>query len=117
MSEASRQRTRVRFAHPSERALADLFDRHGIRWHYEPHVFELRRDRTGRTVEAFRPDFFLPDLDLYVECTTMKQSLTSRKTRKVRSAQTKHGIVVAILFRRDLERLRTLHGLRLDEAA
>ena len=47
----------------------------------------------------------------------MKQSLTSRKKRKVRSAQTEHGIVVAVLYRRDLERLRALHALRLDEVA
>ena len=60
MSEEPRQRAAVRFAHPSERALADLFDRHGIRWRYEPHVFELERDGDGRTTEAFCPDFFLP---------------------------------------------------------
>lgn len=101
------------FAHPFEEALADLFDRHQIRWRYEPHVFTLRRDTSGRTVEAFRPDFFLPDLDLYVECTAMKQSLTTRKNRKARIAEKLYGIVVVIFYRRDLERLRRQHGLRL----
>lgn len=106
-----------RFAHPAERALADLFDRHGIRWRYEPHVFELVCDADGRTTKAFRPDFFLPDLDIYVECTMMKQSLTTRKSRKARAAAAKHGIVVVLFYRRDLERLSEQHGLCLDEAA
>ena len=105
------------FVHPAERALADLFDRHGIRWRYEPHVFELDRDADGRTTKAFRPDFYLPDLDMYVECTMMKQSLTPRKSRKARAAAAKHGIVVVLFYRRDLERLSEQHGLRLDEAA
>jgi hypothetical protein len=105
------------FAHPAEEALAELFDRHGIRWRYEPHVFEIRRDRDGRTLQAFRPDFFLPDLDIYVECTMMKQSLTNRKNQKARNAEAQHGIVVCLLYRRDLERLSARHGLRLDEVA
>jgi hypothetical protein len=105
------------FAHPVERALADLFDRHGIRWEYEPHLFEISRDENGRTSEGFRPDFFLPELGVYVECTMMKQSLTTRKNRKARTAAERHGIVVVILYRRDLERLSRRHGLRLDRAA
>ncbi|MCX6013140.1 MAG: hypoxanthine phosphoribosyltransferase [Chloroflexi bacterium] len=32
----------------------------------------------------FTPDFYLPGLDLYVEVTTMKQSLVTAKNRKVR---------------------------------
>jgi hypothetical protein len=106
----------IGFAHPYERALAELFDRHGIRWEYEPHLFELRTDDRGRITEAFRPDFFLPDLELYVECTTMKQSLTTRKNRKARAAETKHGIVVVILYRRDLDRLARVHGLEVEAA-
>lgn len=99
------------FAHPFEEALADLFDRHGIRWRYEPHLFPLEQDADGQTTAGFRPDFFLPDLDLYVECTAMKQSLTTRKKQKARLAEQLHGIVVVILFGRDLERLRRVHGL------
>jgi hypothetical protein len=61
------------FAHPVERELARLFDQHGVAWEYEPHTFVLERDATGRTVEAFTPDFFLPDLGIYIECTVMRQ--------------------------------------------
>jgi hypoxanthine phosphoribosyltransferase len=35
-------------------------------------------------VESFSPDFFLPELDVYVELTTLKQSLVRRKNRKLR---------------------------------
>src|SRR5215204_4310884 len=93
------------FVHPVEKALADLFEQHGIRWRYEPHVFDLEHDGRGRTIRAFTPDFYLPDLDLYVECTMMKQSRTNRKNRKARDAERKYGIVVVILYRRDFERL------------
>ena len=34
------------FAHPAERALADVFDAHGIAWEYEPHTLALERDVT-----------------------------------------------------------------------
>ena len=35
-------------------------------------------------VESFSPDFYLPDLDLYVELTTLKQKLVRKKNRKLR---------------------------------
>lgn len=107
----------MRFAHPVEAELARLFDANGIRWEYEPHLFVLERSRDGRITEAFVPDFFLPDLDVYVECTVMKQSLTSRKARKVRAACARYGAIVVLLYRRDLERLQAKYGLRLDLSA
>jgi anti-anti-sigma factor len=106
------------FAHPVERALARIFDTHGITWEYEPHTFILERDERGDVREAFTPDFFLPDLGLYLECTVMRQSLTRRKRRKVRLARERAGANVAILFRRDFERLARRWGLtELEDAA
>jgi anti-anti-sigma factor len=99
------------FAHPVERALARVLDAHGITWEYEPHTIVLERDANGDVREAFTPDFFLPDLDLYLECTVMRQSLTRRKRRKVRLARERAGANVEILFRRDLERLAQRWGL------
>jgi anti-anti-sigma factor len=98
----------VDFAHPAERALTRVFDSHGIAWRYEPHTIVLERDEDGTVREAFTPDFFLPDLDLYVECTVMRQAHTSRKRRKARLAKERTGAVIEIMFRRDFERL----GLR-----
>ena len=94
-----------RFAHPVERELARVFDEHGIRWLYEPHTFVLERAPDGSVREAFTPDFFLPELGLYVECTVMRQALTNRKRRKARKARATRGVTVEILFRRDFERL------------
>ena len=66
---------------------------------------------------ADRRGFTRQVLGIYVECTTMKQSLTNRKNQKARNAEAQHGIVVCLLYRRDLERLSARHGLRLDKAA
>lgn len=99
------------FAHPIERELARLYDEHGVAWEYEPHTFVLERDRDGNIVEAFTPDFFLPELGIYVECTVMRQTLTSKKRRKARRAADKTGAVIEILFRRDFEQLASRWSL------
>ncbi len=101
----------VPFAHPVERELARLFDAHGVAWEYEPRTFVLERDAEGNVQEACTPDFFLPELGVYVECTVMRQRLTSRKRRKVRRVRDSTGEVVEILFRRDFDRLAERWGL------
>ena len=106
----------TRFAHPVERELAAAFDELGLAWEYEPHTFVLERDREGNPTEAFTPDFYLPEQDVYVECTTMRQHLTSRKNRKLRKLR-ERGVIVGILYRRDFERLRERHGLAFELAA
>jgi hypothetical protein len=93
------------FAHPVEESLALLLDEHGIAWEYEPHEFVLERDSNGNVRAAIRPDFYLPELDVYVECTVMRQEATTRKNRKVRLAQELHGLVITVLYARDLNRL------------
>ena len=60
---------------------------------------------TAGSAEAFTPDFFLPDLDLYVECTVMRQARTNRKRRKVLRTRREAGVSVEILYRHDLDRL------------
>lgn len=93
------------FAHPVERELARLYDAHGIAWQYEPHTFVLERNADGSARAALTPDFYLPQLDVYVECTVMRQPLTSRKRRKVRKVRESLGVTVEILCRRDFVRL------------
>jgi hypothetical protein len=90
------------FAHPVEAALALLLEEHGIAWEYEPREFILERDAQGNVRAAIRPDFYLPEIDVYVECTVMRQSATTRKNRKVRLAQELHGLVITVLYERDL---------------
>lgn len=106
------------FAHPVERELARLYDGYGIAWQYEPHTIVLERDSAGQVREAFTPDFYLPDLDVYVECTVARQSLTHRKRRKARIARERAGVTVGVLFRRDFVRIARGLGLpRLERAA
>jgi hypothetical protein len=69
-------------------------------------------------VEACTPDFYLPELDMYVECTVMKQKLATRKNRKYRKLRERFGVAVEIMYRRDVIRLGRSHGFtELEEAA
>jgi anti-anti-sigma factor len=104
--------TALEFAHPVERELARLYDALGIAWEYEPHTFVLERDGKGRVREAFTPDFFLPELDVYVECTVMRQPRTTRKRRKARLVRDRTGATVEILYQRDIFELARRWRLR-----
>ena len=104
----------MRFAHDSERAFADLLDSYGIRWEYEPRMFVLERDGEGRTSAGFTPDFYLPDFDMYVELTTLRQRLVTRKHRKLRLLGEVHPDVrVKLLYRRDVEWIGRKYGFAL----
>ena len=102
------------FAHASEGEMARILDFYGIAWEYEPHSFVLERDEDGRVLEAFTPDFYLPEQDTYLEVTVMKQSLVTRKHRKIRKLRERNPDVRIKLFtRRDFERLAHKYGLNL----
>jgi hypothetical protein len=107
----------TRFVNAVEEQCARLLDFHGIRWEYEPRTFELAVDEQGRVRDAFTPDFYLPEMDLYIEVTTMRQALATRKNRKVRLLEEQYPDVRVKLFtRRDIERLAENHGLRAGAA-
>ena len=102
-----------RFANPAELEYAKVLDWYGIPWEYEPTTFVLARDEQGRVVEAFTPDFYLPDQDLYLEVTVMKQSLVTRKNRKLRKLRELYPEVkIKLFYERDFERLAARYGLR-----
>jgi hypothetical protein len=95
-----------RFASQAELECAKVLDYYGVPWLYEPTTFVLEQDEEGRTTEAFSPDFYLPDQDLYVELTLMKQSLVTRKNRKLRKLRERYPDVrIKLFYKRDLERL------------
>ncbi len=95
-----------RFANDVELECAKIIDFYGIPWDYEPRTFVLERDSDGRVVEAFTPDFFLPEQNLYVEITVMKQSLVTRKNRKLRKLREVYpDVQVKLFYKRDIERL------------
>lgn len=87
-----------RFVTQTERQAAEILDYHRVPWEYEPRTFILETDSDGNIVEAFTPDFYLPDLDLYLEVTQMKQSLVTAKNRKVRRLREKHPEIRIKLF-------------------
>ena len=100
----------VRFAHESEEEFARILDFYGLTWEYEPRTFELRRE-DGRLVEAFTPDFYLPDLDMYIELTTLKQSLVTEKHRKLRRLRELYpDVQVKLLHKSDYLRLLAKYG-------
>jgi hypoxanthine phosphoribosyltransferase len=95
-----------RFANRVELECAQILDYYGVPWLYEPTSFVLERDAEGRVSEAFAPDFYLPEQDIYVEITVMKQSLVTRKHRKLRKLRALHpDVKVKLLYRRDIARL------------
>ncbi len=98
------------FAHPSEEDFAKLLDFYCIEWLYEPRSFPLRW-KGDRISEMFTPDFYLPELDLYVELTTLKQSLLTEKNRKLRQLRVLYPEVnVRLLNKSDFLKLLAKYG-------
>ncbi len=89
-----------KFSHPSEAEFASLLDYFGVPWEYEPRTFVLREDEQGNPIEAFSPDFYLPEQDLYIEMTTMRQKLITKKNGKVRRLRERYPHVNIKLFTR-----------------
>jgi cytidylate kinase len=100
------------FMHPSEEVFANLLDFYRVAWEYEPRSFPVQWDKDGRVLEAFTPDFYLPEFDLYVELTTMKQSLVTRKNRKVKLLRTIYPTInIQVFYQKDFENLIFKYGL------
>jgi hypoxanthine phosphoribosyltransferase len=113
--EPARRQDSPRFANEAERECARLLDFYGVPWEYEPRMFALAEDDSGRVTEAFTPDFYLPEQDLYVEVTVMKQALVTRKNRKLRKLRERYPeIRIKLFYRRAIERLA--QRFRLDFA-
>lgn len=103
---------RVDFAHNSERQFAQLLDFYQIEWEYEPRAFVLEWDRDGVPVQEFRPDFYLPQYDLYLEITTLNQRLVTKKNRKIRRLRELYPeINCKIFYQRDYLHLLIKYGL------
>lgn len=94
------------FAHPAEYDLARILTFFGLRWAYEPTTFTLPSLPDGRPAARFTPDFYLPDYQLYLELTTMRQRLVTRKNSKVRRLlATYPNVRIKLVYRRDFLRL------------
>jgi len=105
----------VVFGHPSEQLFANLLDFYRIQWDHEPRSFPLQWDKDGHVTEAFTPDFYLPEFDLYVELTTMKQALVTRKNRKIKLLRAIYPhINIQVFYQKDFQDLIFKYGLRVS---
>jgi len=99
------------FAHASEAEMSRILDFYGVRWDYEPHTFPILWNLDGDVVESFSPDFYLPDLDLYLELTTLRQKLVRKKNRKLRRLRELYpDLNVKLFYARDFRALMLKYG-------
>jgi hypoxanthine phosphoribosyltransferase len=99
------------FAHASEAEMSRILDFYGVRWDYEPHTFPILWNLDGDVVESFSPDFYLPDLDLYLEMTTLRQKLVRKKNRKLRRLRELYpDLNVKLFYARDFRALMLKYG-------
>jgi hypoxanthine phosphoribosyltransferase len=99
------------FAHASEAEMARILDFYAVRWEYEPHTFPIMWNLDGAVVESFAPDFYLPELDLYLEMTTLRQRLVRKKNRKLRRLRELYpGLNVKLFYARDFRALMLKYG-------
>ena len=107
----------TRFAHASEAEMARILDFYDVRWEYEPTTFPILWNLDGEVVESFAPDFYLPELDIFLEMTTLKQRLVRKKNRKLRRLRELYpDIRIKLFYARDFRAMMLKYG-RLGLAA
>ncbi len=108
--------TPPQFANTSEEECARIIDYYGIPWMYEPRTFVLERDEEGNVVEAFTPDFYLPEQDLFIELTTMKQAHVTKKNMKIRKVRERFPeINIKLFYKKDFLKLAHKYDLTTGE--
>lgn len=91
--------------------MARILDFYAVRWDYEPHTFPILWNLDGDVVESFAPDFYLPELDLYLEMTTLRQKLVRKKNRKLRRLRELYPSVnIKLFYARDFRALMLKYG-------
>jgi hypothetical protein len=107
----------TRFAHASEAEMARILDFYAVRWEYEPQTFPILWNLDGDVVESFAPDFYLPELGVFLEMTTLKQRLVRKKNRKLRRLRELYPDVrIKLFYARDFRAMMLKYG-RLGLAA
>jgi hypothetical protein len=108
----------TRFAHASEAEMARILDFYAVRWEYEPTTFPILWNLGGEVVESFAPDFYLPELGMFLEMTTLKQRLVRKKNRKLRRLRELYpDIRIKLFYARDFRAMLLKYGrLALAEA-
>jgi hypothetical protein len=104
-------RSNPAFAHASEAEFARILSYYEVAWEYEPQVFPILWDLDGNLLESFAPDFYLPELELFVELTTLQQRLVRKKNRKVRRLRELYpGLRIKLFYARDFRALMLKYG-------
>jgi len=99
------------FAHASEAEMARILDFYAVRWEYEPVTFPILWSLDGDVVESFSPDFYLPDLDMFLEMTTLRQRLVRKKNRKLRRLRELYpDIRIKLFYARDFREMLLKYG-------
>jgi hypothetical protein len=102
----------IKFSHPAEEMFARVLDFYGVDWIYEPQTFPLETDLNGNVTLAFKPDFYLPEQDLYIELTTLRPQLATIKNKKMRlMAELYPEVKIKLLKRREVRGLMVKYGL------
>ena len=97
--------------------MARILDFYEVRWEYEPTTFPILWNLDGDVVESFAPDFYLPELDIFLEMTTLKQRLVRKKNRKLRRLRELYPDVrIKLFYARDFRAMMLKYG-RLGLAA
>jgi hypothetical protein len=101
----------TRFAHASEAEMARILEFYEVRWEYEPTTFPILWNLDGDVVESFAPDFYLPDLGVFLEMTTLKQRLVRKKNRKLRRLRELYPDVrIKLFYARDFRAMMLKYG-------
>ncbi len=99
------------FAHASEAEMARILDFYAVRWEYEPVTFPILWSLDGSVIESFSPDFYLPDLDMFLEMTTLKQRLVRKKNRKLRRLRELYPYIrIKLFYARDFRQMLLKYG-------
>jgi hypothetical protein len=91
--------------------MARILDFYAVRWQYEPVTFPILWSLEGDVVESFSPDFYLPDLDMFLEMTTLRQRLVRKKNRKLRRLRELYpDIRIKLFYARDFREMLLKYG-------
>ena len=116
-AQAYQQSRILPFANESEHEFARILDFYKIKWEYEPTTFPIAWDAEGYVRESFTPDFYLPDYGIFIELTTMKQSLVTKKNRKVRLFEEHYpDIPIKLFYGKDYKALLVKFGIQTSNA-
>jgi len=85
------------YAHEYEEQFAEILDHFKIKYEYEPTMFVIHQNGNGDVKMGFTPDFFIPELNIYVEITAMHGNGCNKKNRKIKKLKEIHNIDAILL--------------------